>query len=211
MDTFGRPLSTPGGTRERIFELLRRGPLTANEIAETIGITHNAVRTHVAALLREGLIREESVRQKTGRPAVVYGLVPRADSVASRAYVPFVAHLLRTLGERMPERELDALMHDVGRSLASQWAPFRGTLRERVDATTTLLEELGALAYVETEQRAPVIRSHGCLLAEAVHGTPEVCRVLESLVSELVRAPVEQCCEHGEHPRCCFKVRPARG
>jgi predicted ArsR family transcriptional regulator len=44
-------------TRERIVDLLRRSSLTANEIARQLGLTHNAVRDHLAALLREGVVQ----------------------------------------------------------------------------------------------------------------------------------------------------------
>ena len=46
------PPPRPGslkGTRERIVTLLRRARLTANEIAARLGLTHNAVRGHLAA------------------------------------------------------------------------------------------------------------------------------------------------------------------
>ena len=39
-------------------------------------------------------------------------------------------------------------------------------------------------------------------LAESLGG-------VESLVAHLVEAPVEECCERGEHPRCCFEISPA--
>jgi hypothetical protein len=29
---------------------------------------------------------------------------------------------------------------------------------------------------------------------------------VESLLAELLEVPVEECCEHGERPRCCFEV-----
>src|SRR5829696_3091383 len=89
------------GTRRLILDLLRRSPLTANEVADALGLTHNAVRTHLTALRHEGLVREGGFRQSGTRPAVVYELAPRADSIFSRAYVPFVAELLRVLAERM--------------------------------------------------------------------------------------------------------------
>ena len=76
----------------------------------------------------------------------------------------------------------------------------------RVVAANALLERLGALTEVERVDHSFVIRGHGCLLAEAVHGRPEVCKSVERLLAELLEVPVEQCCEHGERPRCCFKI-----
>ncbi len=101
-----RPSSLQG-TRERIITLLRRSPLTANELATRVGLTHNAVRGHLAALQRDGLVREGGRRASGSRPAVIYELLPEAEAVFSRAYVPFVAHLLKVLQERLTEDELD--------------------------------------------------------------------------------------------------------
>ena len=210
------PAASPGvlglsGTRARIVELLRRSPLSANEIAERIGTTHNAVRPHLVALGRAGLVQEAGTRRTgSSRPAMLYELAPRADAMLSRAYIPFIAHLLRVLGERMSEAELHALMHSVGRNLASEWPRLRGDLRQRVDAAQMLLAELGARTEVEETADGLVVRGYGCLLAEAVHGRPEVCRAVESLLGELVEAPVEECCERGERPRCCFRIEPVK-
>lgn len=196
------------GTRRMITDLLRRSSLTANEIAAKCGLTHNAVRGHLTALQRDGLIREGGLRRTGTRPAVVYELVPRADSILSRAYIPFVAQLLRVLGERMSKEELDELMQTVGRRLGAEWPRLRGDFRARVEATSTLLDELGSLTEVEQWDGGYILRGYGCLLGEAVHGRPEVCRTMESLIAHLVEAPVRECCEHGESPRCCFEISP---
>src|SRR4051812_39264794 len=191
------------GTRGRIVDLLRRSSLSANEIAARLGLTHNAVRSHLSALRRSGVVREGEMRRGPSRPTVLYELVPRAESIFSRAYVPFVAHLLRALGEQMSREQLDELMRSVGRSLAADWPPLRGDLNERVTAANALLEQLGASTDVESRSPGFIIRGHGCLLSEAVHGRPEVCQAIERMLAELLEVPVVECCERGERPRCC--------
>lgn len=205
-----KPPPPPHGTRRRILDLLRRSPLTAKEIAAELALTHNAVRGHLAALGHDNLVREGSLRRSGTRPAVVYELVPRADSILSTAYIPFVAQLLRVLGERMSKEELDELMETVGRRLGAEWPRLRGDLRARVGAATGLLQELGSLTTVEPWDGGYIIRGYGCSLGEAVHGRPEVCRAMESLLAHLVEAPVTECCERGEHPRCCFQISGAQ-
>jgi predicted ArsR family transcriptional regulator len=196
------------GTRQRILDLLRRSPRTAKEIGLELGLTHNAVRGHLTVLQRENLIREGSLRRSGTRPAMVYELVPRADAILSRAYIPFVAQLLRVLGERMSKGELDELMQTVGRRLGAQWPPLHGDFAERVQAVSRLLEELGSLTEVEQWDGGYILRGYGCLLGEAVHGRPEVCQAMESLIAHLVDTRVRECCERGEHPRCCFEISP---
>jgi predicted ArsR family transcriptional regulator len=202
-------MSRPGafkGTRGQIVNLLRQSGLTANEIAARLGLTHNAIRGHLGALQREGLIREAGWQRGVSRPAVIYEVVPEAEAVFSKAYIPFVAQLVRVLRERVRQEELDEMMRLVGRRLAAEWPRLSGDLSQRVEAASALLEELGALNQVEKLDGGYVIRGHGCLLAAAVHGRPEVCRAIESLLTELVEAPVRECCERGERPRCCFEI-----
>jgi predicted ArsR family transcriptional regulator len=198
----------PRGTRRRIVDLLRQSALTANDIAAELGLTHNAVRAHLAGLQRDGLIREGGMRPGETRPSVLYELVPRADSIFSRAYIPFVAQLLKVLGERMSRPELDDVMRTVGSGLAAEWPRLNGDLGQRVTAASVLLQELGSLTEVEPLNDGFVLRGYGCMLGEAVHGRPEVCRAVESLIGHLVQARAHECCEHGEHPRCCFEITP---
>jgi predicted ArsR family transcriptional regulator len=195
------------GTRGKILDLLRRSNLTANEIATRLGLTHNAIRGHLAALQHEGLIREGGSRRSGTRPALVYTLAPDAEAIFSRAYLPFVAQLVRVLQQRLDQKELDEIMHLVGRGLASDWPRVHGDLLQRVEAASGLLEELGALNEVERLNDGFVIRGYGCLLSQAVHRRPEVCRAVESLLAELVDAPVRECCDReGDRPRCCFEI-----
>src|SRR5688500_15958295 len=168
--------SSPKGTREQIVTMLRRFSLTANEIAARLGLTHNAVRGHLAALQHEGLIREGGSKPTGTRPALLYALVPEAEAVFSRAYVPFVAHLVRILQERLEQKELDKVMRLVGRGLASDWPRVHGDLPQRVDAAAALLEDLGALNEIDRLDGGFIIRGHGCLLSQAVHRRPEICR-----------------------------------
>ena len=194
------------GTREQIVTLLRRSPLTANDIAARLGLTHNAVRNHLSALQGEGLVRQGSFQRSASRPAVLFELIPGVEATFSRAYIPFVAQLVRVLQERLPEGELDDVMHTVGRRLGAEWPRLRGDLPRRVEAASGFLEELGALNEVEQVNGDFVIRGYGCLLAEAVHGRPEVCRAMESLLTEMLEVPVRECCDRGDRPRCCFEI-----
>lgn len=194
------------GTRGRIIGLLRRSALTASDLATRLGLTHNAVRAQLTPLQRDGLVREGGLQSSATRPAVVYELAPTAELILSRAYIPFVAQLVQVLGEQLPPEQLEGVMRSVGKRLATEWPPPRGDLRQRVEAAAALLEELGAPSEVEEGAGELVIRGHGCALAAAVCGHAQTCHSLEALLSELIRAPVRECCERGERPRCRFAV-----
>ena len=194
------------GTRGRIIDLIRRSPTTITEIASRLDLTYNAVRGHLTALERDGLIRPAGVRRGETRPSTMYELAPGVDDVLSRAYMPFASHLVRSLAERIPERELDVIMRDVGRRLSTEWPRAHGTVAERVESASALLQELGAPNELERIDRTVRIRGFGCLLAAAVQGKPHVCRAMETLLAEFLETPVRECCERGERPRCCFEI-----
>ena len=196
------------GTRGRIVGLLRRSALTAKEIAGRLGLTHNAVRVQLTALQRDDLVREGGLQSSATRPAVVYELAPAAEVMLSRAYIPFLTHLVHVLGEQLSPEQLEEVMGAAGRRLAAEWPRLKGDLRQRADGASALLEELGALSEVEERDGRLVIRGYGCALAAAVQGQPEVCHSMEALLSELIHVPVRECCERGERPRCCFEIVP---
>lgn len=206
----GTPVGTPAGTRGRIVDLLRRAPATANDVASRIGLTHNAVRAHLAALQRDGVVREAGMRPSASRPAVLYELTPDTDALLSRAYAPFAAALVGALGDRLPEPEVDALMRDVGARLAAVAPRPRGDLAARVLAASAALTSLGgANDVVRDDADGFVVRGHGCPLAAATRHRPEVCRAMETFVAALAEAPARERCERGERPRCRFEIGPA--
>src|SRR5215813_4960387 len=66
-------------TRGRIVLLLRRGSRTVNELAGALGLTDNAVRTHLTALERDGLVQTSGTRPSPRKPTLTYALTPEAE------------------------------------------------------------------------------------------------------------------------------------
>lgn len=194
------------GTSGRLIELLRRGALTIDEMATSVGLTRTAVRAQVATLERDGAIEERGVRRGPSKPARLYGVTAEAELLLSRAYIPILTQLLHVLARRLNREELDSIMHDVGRSLMSGAAMPQGSLKERVLAASLLLYELGGPNDVQEENEIFVIRGHGCPLAAATLAYPEACTALESLLSEFVGGPVTKCCDQYNRKRCCFEI-----
>lgn len=199
------------GTRARIIDLIRRSPSTVTEIATALGLTYNAVRSHLTALERDGLVRTGEPRRGGTRPSAVYELAPGVDDALSRAYMPFASHLVRTLTETLPGPQLDDIMRVVGHRLSAEWPRPRGTVPERVDRASALLQELGAPNEVRRRNGTLEIHGFGCLLAAAVHGKPHVCRAMEALLGAFIGAPVSECCDREERPRCCFSIDASEG
>jgi predicted ArsR family transcriptional regulator len=195
-------------TRGQIVTLLRRSGRTVEELAHSQGLTNNGVRAHLAVLERDGIVRQRgSVRRGSGgKPAYVYELTPKAEDLFTKAYEPTLRRLLDVLDERLGAEDTDALLRAVGRGLAEgKTVPTDGT-RARLEAAVAMLNELGGLAQLEERDGALVIQGYSCPLAALTPYHPEVCRMAETLVTEVAGVPVYERCDRGERPRCCFEV-----
>jgi predicted ArsR family transcriptional regulator len=197
-------------SRARIVTLLRRGFRTVEELAHSLAITDNAVRSQLSALERDGVVRTEGVRrgEGAGKPAVLYGINPDAEAHFSTAYAPVLATVLESLIEEFPRGLADDFLRGVGRRLAQDsGGAARGSLHERTRAAGAILTALGAEVDVGVENGVAKIRGYGCPLSVAVARRPEACEAIRSMVAEVTGAPVRQCCEHGLRPKCRFEVR----
>ena len=196
-------------TRGQIATLLRRGRRTVDELAESLGLTDNAVRSHLAGLERDGLVRQGDLRRGASKPAFTYELTPEAERLFPKAYGALLQQLLGVLSERLPPDVLADTLQEVGHRLAKGQGAVGGDLRERVGRALALLEDLGGLADLEETDTGFVIRGCSCPLAAAVAGSPEACVLAEALLSDVTGAPVRQVCDPGPPPRCRFEVRAA--
>ena len=196
-------------TRGQAVALLRRGALTVEELAQSLGVTDNAVRSHLTVLERDGLVRQVGVRRGTGagKPAVLYELHPDAQPLFSKAYAPALAAVIEELIESLPVNESERLLRRVGSRIAqSAGGSATGDLGERVQAAAAVLTALGGDVQVEETERGLRIRGSGCPLSTVVSRRPEMCRAVEAMVSDVAGSTAESHCDHGAQPRCCFDI-----
>ena len=197
-------------TRGQVVTLLRQGHATVEELARALGLTDNAVRSHLAALERDGLVVQSGLRRGVGKPAYAYALTPDAERFFPKAYGALLNLILDALGERLPADALDDLLRDVGHRLAAGQPAPTGDLRGRVERAVALLGELGGLAVVEEKNGGFVIQGSSCPLAAAVECHPRSCLLAETLLADVIGAPVHQTCDP-EIPRCRFEIGAAVG
>ena len=196
-------------TRGKVVTLLRRGDRTVEELAQELDLTDNGVRVHLATLERDGIVWQRgSVRRTSGggKPAYIYELTPEAEELFPKAYKPVLSQLLDVLALQLGFRESEALLRSVGRHIAeAQTVPADGVPR-RLEAAVGVLNKLGGLAELEEGDGSFVIRGYSCPLAGVAPDHPEVCRMAETMLTELAGVPVYEHCDRGERPRCCFEV-----
>ena len=198
-------------SRARVVGALRRGPRTLDQLATELGLTRTAVRLHLTALERDGLVARGGLQAGRTKPSHVYSLTTEAEQRMSRAYIPVLTQLLHVLSQRLTREQFDTTMRAVGRELLANRGRARGSLRERVKAASLLLDQLGGLTDVREDDGQFIIQSHGCPLAATALHHPETCSAMESFVSEFVGATVTQRCDRHDRPRCCFQISATDG
>jgi predicted ArsR family transcriptional regulator len=194
-------------TRGRIVTFLRSGPCTVEELSRKLDLTDNAVRAHLSTLERDGLVRLSGVRRGARKPHITYTLTAEADRLFHKAYDALLNQLIAVLKNRLSPAEIEKVLREVGRAIAAN-APkgHSNGLESRVQNALRVFKSIGGAAKVEKHEDKLVIKSNGCPLAAAVSAHPEVCRLAEEIVAEIVKVPVHEHCNREESPQCRFEI-----
>src|SRR5512139_1084500 len=154
--------------RQAVLDLIRRGERTVNTLATQLRISDNAVRMHLVALERDGMVKRiGTVRSGgAGQPAAEYDLTPEGELALSAAYPAALTALAAALSDRLDGRGRRALFLDAGKRLAATLGRHdSGSLQERAAACAELIDRLGGSASITTERGSATVAGAGCPLA----------------------------------------------
>jgi len=200
-------------TRGRIVLLLLPGSRTVNELAEAVDLTDNAVRAHLTALERDGLVRQSGTRPGRRKPNVTYALTPKAEQLFPKVYGLVLRHLLDVLKESISPKKVDEIVRTVGHRLAPSYRPAvpAEQPQKRVEQAISVLRELGGFCKSEGGNGKITLRCFECPLGLVVMGHPEVCQLVEALLADVLDLPVQQRCQTEPAPQCYFEIERGPG
>ena len=198
-----------GETQARLLALLRRSRQTITSLAEALGLTDNAVRMHIAALHRDGIVEQVGTQRDTGgKPARLYGLTREGEELFPKAYALVLGKLVEAIVSSEGRARAIELLRTVG-AQAGAGARDGASRKQRVEAAAGVFRSLGTDVEVEKTGDGWRLQGHGCPLSAVTSGHAEVCELGKALVEEVVGTPVTERCVRGEHPRCGFDVPTA--
>jgi predicted ArsR family transcriptional regulator len=196
-----------GETRSELLRLLRRSRHTITSLAGSLRLTDNAVRTHVAALERDGLVKHVGSQRDTGgKPARVYALTAEGEELFPKAYALVLGGLVDEIARAEGRERAVELLRSVGRQVGAGI----GATEEpevRIAAAAAALRGLGGDVEVQRDNGGWVLQGYACPLSAVAATRPEVCQLARALVEEITGSPVTECCERGDRPRCRFQVQ----
>ncbi|HXG84791.1 MAG TPA: ArsR family transcriptional regulator [Pyrinomonadaceae bacterium] len=196
-------------TRGRIVMLLRGSSRTVEELAKELGLTDNAVRAHLLTLERDGLIEQSGLTKGFRKPHFAYDLTTEAEHLFPKSYDALFNQLIEVLKNRLSSKDLKEALYEVGRKIAGKQTSnlqSGDNLNERVEKAVKALAELGGAAEAVDENDRIIISSKSCPLAASVADHPEVCKLAESLVQEIVGVYVKENCNREQMPQCRFEI-----
>jgi predicted ArsR family transcriptional regulator len=133
-------------TRRAIVKLLKtEGPLDSARMAKQLGLTAMAVRQHLYALQKEGLVTAEERPVPIGRPAKYWQLTREADSLFPEAYAELNVALIDAVKDTFGVEGLSRVL--VSRCLRQQ-----SDYLQRIRPGDSLKKKLTELARVRTEE-----------------------------------------------------------
>lgn len=195
-----------GETQVEMLRLLRRSRQTITSLADALRLTDNAVRTHVAALEREGVVEHVGTQRDTGgKPARIYDLTSEGEELFPKAYALVLGGLVEEIARSEGEGRAVELLRAVGRRVGAGVPASDGT-EARAKAAAAALRSLGGDLEVTPADGGWRLKGYGCPLSAVTAGRPEVCALAQALVEEITGRPVTECCDRGTRPRCGFQV-----
>jgi predicted ArsR family transcriptional regulator len=198
-----------GETRSEMLRLLRRSRQTIASLADTLRLTDNAVRTHVAALERDGIVAHVGTQRDTGgKPARVYALTGAGEELFPKAYALVLNGLVEEIARADGRDHALELLRAVGRQAAAGVAQAAEP-DARVAMAAAALRDLGGEIEVRRTDQGWQLQGYACPLSGVTVKQPEVCALAQALVEEITGGRVTECCERGERPRCGFTVEMA--
>lgn len=206
-----------GERRKRLMRHLLRNKSGASidELARTIDVTRTAVRQHLSALSREGLIAIGAERATGGRPQRLYVLTQAGREAFPRHYSWFAQLLIEAMAAEHGAAGLRARLGRIASAVVAQLrlnALEKEGRRQRVGKVSDLMDELGYDARRGKDLAgAPTIEADNCVFHELAMKNPAVCQFDLSLLSGLTGSKVEldECMARGGHV-CRFRFTPPR-
>ncbi|MGA7731784.1 MAG: ArsR family transcriptional regulator [Chloroflexia bacterium] len=196
--------TTPRG---RILLLLRRARRTVRELAEALDLAENAVRVQLATMQRNGLV-EQGVRRTpgAGKPAYEYRLTPQAQSMFPNAHGIMLDSLLSDIEDRLSSDGYEEQLRAVGRRMARYYLIPPDGLRTQLEEAISLLDKMGGVMELEEKDGKYVICGYNCPLATIPQKHPQVCKLLEAMLTSMLGVPIREQCNRGELLSCRFEV-----
>lgn len=207
-----RGLAQFGETRQRLLRQLLPAPdgLGVEELCARLGVSHNAVRQHLTALVVRGLVVRGAPRASGGRPQARFVLTAEGRGLFPRNYGAIATALLTHLQARLGEMEVGVLLQELGAVIGASQDPIRADDAEAL--ARGLAERLDGLGYEAIPARHGddwEVEAFNCVFHDLARQHPQVCRFDIAYMEAVTGRRIHhlECMVRGGHA-CRFRAGP---
>ena len=205
-----------GQTQQKLLRALLAAPQGASveALCQALGVTHNAVRQHLAALIAAGYVERGMAQPTGGRPQARYLLLPAGRELFPRNYGLIATGILEHLYASAGKAGVQALLASIGQELGNSAASRIDGANEAAIAVR-LAEQLDALGYeAATVQRdgETQVEAYNCVFHTLAQRHPDVCRFDLAFMEAATGRPIQhmECLLRGGHA-CRFRIGKPHG
>lgn len=180
----------------RVLAYLKlHGRCEVRAIARFLRVTAMAVRHHLTALERAGLVKTTLERRGVGRPHHVYSLSPRADAFFPKEYEMVASNLIRSIAELDGEAKLARIFEHMKEAAVGQYSSrmVDKPLRRRVAEMAKIMSGVGYMAeWKQLDHQTFEITEHNCAISGVAQECQHACVCELSMFRELLQATVRR-------------------
>jgi len=191
--------------------LLKRGELTAQDLAEKLEISPQAIRKHLKDLETEGLIYHTVEQLGMGRPQFIYALTTVGRDRFPDSYNQFAVNFLDTLIDTLGKEQVSKVLHKQWQRKAENYKSHlgAGSVRQKLEKLAEIRRAEGYVTEwfpVENTENF-VFTEYNCAIAHVAESFPSVCGHELEMFATVLDCPVERThwMVDGEH-RCGYLV-----
>jgi predicted ArsR family transcriptional regulator len=204
-----------GTTQQKLLRRLLIAPegATVEALCDALGVTHNAIRQHLTALIAAGYVERGSALPTGGRPQSRYVLLPGGRDLFPRNYGLVAASVIEHLYATSGKPAVQALLAAIGTELGAA-ASERIAMAGDDEAAAALADQLDALGYeAQAVKRDGEIQveAYNCVFHALAKAHPDICRFDLAFMEAATGRPIHhlECLIRGGHA-CRFRLG-ARG
>ena len=200
-----------GATQQKLLRQLLLAPqgTTVEALCEALGVTHNAVRQHLTALIAAGYVDRGIARPTGGRPQARYILLPAGRELFPRNYGLIATSVLEQLYANAGKAAVQGLLAGIGRELGAAAAERIATAdaNETAEALAEQLDALGYEALAVRRDGETQVEAYNCVFHALAKTHPDVCRFDLAFMEAATGRPIQhlECLVRGGHA-CRFRL-----
>ncbi len=159
--------------------LLKEGQSSASKLAETLGISVQAMRRHLRNLEEDGLVKSNQIPLGPGRPSNVWQLTSQGENTFNKGNAQFALDLLNSVKRTCQEESFEKILGDHATEKARKYRNKigSGSLKQRIEKLLSIRQSEGYLGECrkDKEGKGWLINEFHCSIKEIAMEHPGIC------------------------------------